>query len=531
MPESFLRRSVTGPLRRREPAVLVAWAAIGLGTVIRLHQFGQRRSLWTDEAALAVNVVQRDFGGLLQPLDGNQGAPVLFLFAQRVAVLVGGNNEYALRLVPLGAGLAVLVLTCLVARRLGSATFAAVATSLVAFSPSLVRYSTEVKQYSSDAVIAVGLVLVALLAAESERPRRYLVALAVAGAVALWASHPAVFILAGTGTVLAARAAWRRRWSDLVPLAAVAALWAVSAGALYQVSLRGLDQNEFLASYWQDGFLPRPVTPGSAIRWLVEVAVGVMENPVGLALPAFALVMLAVGLWTLGQHHRIGLGMLVAFAPFLMLAAALELYPIQDRLVLFVVPLVVLGVGALVDLPANAWRSAAIAALAVVASTGVIDVVRMTVDPPEFAASRPVFQHVGTNWAPGDEVWIHDVTVEPYRYYGPIVGVDADRRTRWSTDGPCSVDATGQVWVVFAYTLSSRPDDEALRLRQHLAQQAQVVSVFERNDASAVLLDFDAPDGNQVDPDPDLGCIVTAAEPPVARSGLATAPFGTGATS
>jgi hypothetical protein len=526
---SAVARRVLQGRRTDEVAALVAWTVAAAGAIVRLQQFSTRRSLWADEAALAVNIVQRDFGGLLDPLDGNQGAPVLFLFAQRAMVLVGGNNEYALRLVPLAAGIALLPLVYLTARRVADPIVASVATALVAGSPALVRYSTEVKQYSSDAAVAMGLVLLALWAASAEQTRARWVILGAAGAVAVWSAHPAVFVLAGIGTVLAVRAARRRDRRQIAVLAAVGATWVCSIGALYVVSLRRLEQNEFLTDFWQDGFPPRPLAIGSTLRWMARTGVEAMDAPVGLALPAVALVVSLIGLAILARRNRFGAALMVGFAPFLLVAAFGERYPVRGRLLLFVVPLVLIALAAVV-VPGR-WRPAGVAAVLVLGGGGLIEVARVVADPPEFAESRPAFQHVGEQRLDGDDLWIHDVTVEPYRYYGPIVGVDAERRTRWSAGEACEIDASGRVWVVFAYTLSSRPDDEAARLRDHLASLADLVDERRYRDAAVWLFDFDGAPDVAPRPDPDLGCVVTSPEPPVARSGLSTGPFGTGATS
>src|SRR5688500_9732578 len=72
------------------------------------HQLAVR-SLWTDEATLALNIATRPFGELLTPLDYHQTAPVGYLWAARAATGLFGVSEHSLRLVPLLAGCALLV--------------------------------------------------------------------------------------------------------------------------------------------------------------------------------------------------------------------------------------------------------------------------------------------------------------------------------------------------------------------------------------------------------------------------------------
>ena len=83
-------------------------AVIGVG--LRVRALFANRSLWLDEAMLALNICGRSFAGLLAPLDYDQGAPIGFLMLERLAVVVFGPTELALRLVPFFASIAALAL-------------------------------------------------------------------------------------------------------------------------------------------------------------------------------------------------------------------------------------------------------------------------------------------------------------------------------------------------------------------------------------------------------------------------------------
>ena len=70
----------------------LAWIIIGFGILIRLIQYLYNRSLWADEAVLALNIVNRSYLELLQPLDYDQAAPIGFLLVEKLAVQLFGNN-------------------------------------------------------------------------------------------------------------------------------------------------------------------------------------------------------------------------------------------------------------------------------------------------------------------------------------------------------------------------------------------------------------------------------------------------------
>ncbi|MGH2793436.1 MAG: glycosyltransferase family 39 protein, partial [Actinomycetota bacterium] len=124
--------------------------AIIVGSAVRIQQFLFRRSLWLDEAALAVSIVGRSYGDLLDPLAFGQIAPAGFLWIERFMVGLVGDNEYGLRLFPLLSGIASLVLFHRLSRRVLSPAVAPLATILFAITSTAVYYSGEVKPYSSD---------------------------------------------------------------------------------------------------------------------------------------------------------------------------------------------------------------------------------------------------------------------------------------------------------------------------------------------------------------------------------------------
>ena len=133
-----------------------------VGVALRLIQYLHHRSLWFDEAMLALNILNRSYSQLLKPLDYNQGAPVGFLFLERLVGTCCGFGEYALRLIPLIAGVCSLYLFYKVAQLLLPQKAVWIAIGLAAVSPHLIYYSSELKQYSTDVLVATALSLIML---------------------------------------------------------------------------------------------------------------------------------------------------------------------------------------------------------------------------------------------------------------------------------------------------------------------------------------------------------------------------------
>src|SRR6266702_8275167 len=69
-------------LRSRELIIFL----VCLGTLLRVSQYFANRSLWHDEALLALNLVDRPLSHAARPLDFGQAAPVGFLLAEGIAI-------------------------------------------------------------------------------------------------------------------------------------------------------------------------------------------------------------------------------------------------------------------------------------------------------------------------------------------------------------------------------------------------------------------------------------------------------------
>src|SRR5205823_3603666 len=128
----------------------------------RLRQYAAGRSLWIDEAWLALNVLTHSFRGLAGHLDFEQVAPVPFLWSIRLSHLALGTSEQALRLVPLLAGTLLLLFVWRVAAPILGEAWALLALALAAMNPVLIYYSNELKPYSTDALVCLVVTWLAL---------------------------------------------------------------------------------------------------------------------------------------------------------------------------------------------------------------------------------------------------------------------------------------------------------------------------------------------------------------------------------
>jgi hypothetical protein len=121
------------------------------GALLATVQFLYNRSLWGDEAMLALNFIERDFLGLLAPLSYKQTAPLLFLFSEELFSLIIPNSEYGLRIFPLICYLGSIYYFYLIIKKIFNKDVLLVtALSLFVFNCFFIYYASEVKQYMVD---------------------------------------------------------------------------------------------------------------------------------------------------------------------------------------------------------------------------------------------------------------------------------------------------------------------------------------------------------------------------------------------
>ena len=374
---------------------------LALAFAVRTVRYLAHFPLWGDEAAVALNLLDRGFGDLLTRLDYGQLAPPGFLMGARATLLALGTSEIALRLAPFAAALGSVgafawqsrLVTAEIRPRPVGVT--ALPVALFAVSYYLVRYAAELKPYSLDVLVAC---LVPGLAARwlASLPGRdaSLGALAALGCVGPWFSYPTAFVVGGAALGLLPAVVRRRSGRTWVLWSLLAAGAALGSGSVYLLvgraqQLDAAGSSRWLLDFWAAGF--PPAAPLALLRWLASTHTGMLfaypnGGPDGGSV--LTLGVFAVGAWTLWRtHNRTMLAVLLGPFVLTMAASALRLYPygVHPRIALFLAPAICLlagvGLARLLDaLPRRAAVPATRVALGLLAALGLgqmaLDVLR-----------------------------------------------------------------------------------------------------------------------------------------------------------
>jgi hypothetical protein len=452
---------------RARIARIVLLLLVAGGVALRLIQFLANRSLWIDEAALALNLIHKSFASLAGHLDYGQMAPIGFLWLEKSVASLFGTGEAALRLVPFGAGLLGLALFAWLSWAVLSPSGAVVAVGLFAVNDRLIYYSSEVKQYSTDVAVTVALLTAGIALTRDRFTAKRLIVLAVLGTLGGWLSHPACFVLAGIGASMIATAYRRRDPRAVAATVALGGWWVVTVLPVLMLERRNLSAEDvwILGNYWKDGFPSASAGMGGVLRWLDSASWRELSylTEFGLAswITAVLLVAVVFGGVSLAMR-RVDVFLLVVAPIVLMLAAAIvHALPFMQRLMLFVLPLILLLVGEFIDTlslrfapwgPAVAWTIGA-------AFFGLT--LRRTVSfLPEYRDElRPVLEAVQRRARPGDAVYVYNGAIRAFQYYQPRLGLTFQSvslgccsRDQWRVDVEAlrRLGGRDRVWLVLS---------------------------------------------------------------------------------
>lgn len=407
------------------------WAVgiCAVGVLLRVAMWARGFPLRQNEAALAMNVLERGVFGLLEPLAYGQAAPWGFLVLTEGAASVFGASEVALRAVPLLASCGALVaFAAWVSERLGLSWGLLGAVAILAFTPPIVLHAANFKPYSVDLLVTVGLLIIW---GRSDVGWQ----LALAAILAPWISFPSVFVLAGIGVVEIAKGSWRVVGVGVASLASV--------GLYYALSLSGTASSAYLLGFWADSFAPGPL---ELLPWLGRTVTSAFVRPIWILGVPIAGALSVVGLYRLTQRDP-DLALLVAgtFTSVLM-ASAFQLYPVRGRLLLFAAPFVLLSFGLGLDVVLEAGRVGRLLGrpyLAGAIGGALVGAVMLVLMWQPRRSPYPILEALDGRQA-DPQVQAYHNSGATMRYYSRRT----ERPYRWETKGPTSKPGPG--WMIWS---------------------------------------------------------------------------------
>lgn len=315
-------------------------AVCTVGILLRVAMWARGFPLRQNEAALAMNVLERGISGLLDPLAYGQAAPWGFLVATEGLASIFGPSEIVLRTLPLLASCVALVaFVSWVSDRFGLSLGLLGALAILAFTPPIVLHAANFKPYSVDLLVTVGLLMIWGRCGVGWP-------LALAATLAPWLSFPSVFVLAGLGIVELTHTNWRIVGVGVASLA--------SLGLYYVLSLSGTASSSYLLDFWADSFAPGPV---ELLPWIGRTVTSTFVRPIWILGAPIAGALSVVGFYRLTRREPDLALLLAGVFTSLLMASAFQLYPVRGRLLMFAAPFILLSFGLGLDVVLEAGRA------------------------------------------------------------------------------------------------------------------------------------------------------------------------------
>jgi hypothetical protein len=494
--QNFLKKD-----RAEQLFLLLIFGLVGLGLLLRARHYLAGRSLWLDEAMLALNVQQLSFAELTQqPLPYEQGAPFGFLFFTKASVLFFGDSEYAFRLFSFLTGIGAVGIFAMLAYKFLRKTGAFFALALFALAPFAIYYSAEAKQYMGDlfALLLVLLLYDRLRTAPFSNLR--IGVFVLVASLLLWTSHASVFGIAAVGISLLwhfyQQQKMRAFWKSL----AAFAFLALNFFLVYWFNIRPLSQNAFLTSFWEAAYMPLPPTFG----WLNQMWIALLKNPLGLQIPvALALGLGLIGaLWLWMRQQAFALPILLTLL-LTLIAGALQKYPLAERMLLFWVPPIFLLFGAALDAihallqsivsklgkePLNPLAFALTLALGMfLLGYPLTEGIEKFRKPLMREHIRPAMSYLKDNYRAGDTLYLYYFAEPAYLFYAPkyelealpyVVGEKNQTAPERYLREIDEFALQGRTWFLFSHVYEDASINEEYYIRDYLKQVAEEKRLF-----------------------------------------------------
>jgi hypothetical protein len=405
-------------------AQVLLWVIIVIGIGLRISVYLQNRDLIIDEVNIARNLYERSYLGLLQPLDYEQYAPPVFLWIEELSTRIFGFGEMGMKLYPLITGIAALFVMRKVLLKLMPARAAWLPLLMMSVTYWYINYSTCIKQYMPDTMIALILVWLALTYDIDNTSRKKFIAIwGGVGTLVIWSSMPSVFVLAGVGCYYGLHSVMNK-WKGFGALVLIAIIWLANFGLFYELMLKAQVGLPYLQNYHKNYFLI--ANPQKFQEWqhnwsrLKEI----LMNMGGFHYYAWLVSVLFVAVGGFALLFRRPQWFILVLFPvmFTFIAAAMKQFSLIERVILFMMPLLLITLGY------GVWqfmqlRFKAVQVLAIIGGIYIIshyNEFQFFYKPlitPEFTKGMEYLDKKG---AKGNQVYVHDATRPTYLYYTQI---------------------------------------------------------------------------------------------------------------
>ena len=451
-----------------------------LGFALRLRQYFFNRSLWLDEAFIAVAIRDGSWKeACIPPLEYSHVVPPLFCALSKLVITLLGPQDYIFRLVPLFFGCGALVLFYYLVSRIFAKNHwpVVLAVALFSCSPAMIYYSAEYKQYAGDVFFSVLMLWLWKRWTDCPNDGWNPLWMLCGGFVGTWFSFPLIFLLFAMGVDIWVNLQWKRlgvyRWTVLL----VPVLWGVNFLLMDLWLIRPATINNplypWLLHFWGD--LEKAFLPADIRRWgfwVVRTVYMLFIEYRGIPLQygcGGALFLLGFVYLYLQQRRFFFLGLMIAL--FVILASRFKAYPAGGRMLLFIHPclIIILAAGAsflFVLAHRRKLRAGGVILLGMLMVFIFRNYGLMALHdaghPIERQEMKPILEYLHEHKMPDDSIYVYYWTEPAFRFYAQDYGFDFNHFQAFA--GRPSTQYVYEVCCARAQREVTKPNNNNLRL-------------------------------------------------------------------
>jgi len=283
--------------------------------------------------------------------------------------------------------------------------------------------------------------------------------------------------------------------------------WLANLALVYFVSLRHLSNNSFLMDYWREAFLPMPLwsDPG----WFAAFFNDSVQFQFGIKqFEWLALIFIPIGWFALYREMRTFAMTLVFMTFFAFSASALRLYPVSDRLALFLIPLGILLLGKAVEVTSKIFANNKLIATGITLALSAYLLyspfttsIQNFISPKNSDNMRLYLDYLAASWREGDVIFVSYWAEPAFRFYAPfyhLEGIQYEASEFADYPDPKKLTSridplVGQrrVWVLFSHVYEQGWFNEREVLIAYLDEIGMKRREFRRPNTSVYLLLYD----------------------------------------
>lgn len=396
---------------------IILFIFILIGIAIALIDLFHNKSLWLDEACLALNIISRSSLDLLTPLDDGQVAPIGFLLTEKLLTNIFGPHAWVLRLFPfLSFILSIFLFFFLNNRLFKSVKVALLSCALFSLNFELVNYSTEVKQYSIDVLVTI-LIVISSLNLNIKKTHFGIFLHSFLGAIAIWYSNIAIIILA-TVTIyniyFSLMNTTKKEFAIMIPIF----IWLISFGIYYILFIYNHPHTNNMTTYWDAHFLPRDIFSTEFYHSFYDKVSMI-----------FAKLLNTNDLWVIPlAFYSIGFFFMITkkktkyiyllFMPIIIHLGLsyLHLYPFYDRFLLYIIPLIIIPISYGLIQISNHHKDPYISKIIIICILSIFTINNL-MKPQHEEEIKKSLSFINTNISPNDHIYVYYSSTPAFKFY------------------------------------------------------------------------------------------------------------------